>query len=62
MVVSDIRMPGGDGSELLVSIKKFNPLTPRVIFITGYADLPLEEAYQQGTEAIILKPFQRKET
>jgi Tfp pilus assembly protein PilZ len=54
-------MPGGDGIELLDKIKDFNPELPTLMFITGFADLTLEEAYNKGADAVFSKPFDRKE-
>lgn len=59
LILSDVRMPNGDGLELLDRVKALNPNIP-VIFISGYADLTLEEAYERGVEAIFPKPFDRK--
>lgn len=56
-VVSDIRMPGGDGIELLKNIKSLHQGFPVVMLITGFADLPRCEAYDLGAEAILSKPF-----
>jgi CheY-like chemotaxis protein len=61
VVISDIRMPGGDGIELLVNIKKKNIEKPPVIFMSGFADITLEDAYAQGASAIFPKPFNRVE-
>jgi two-component system chemotaxis response regulator CheY len=56
-VISDIRMPGGDGIELLKKIKAQNPIFPVVMLITGFTDLSHEEAYHLGAEAVLAKPF-----
>jgi CheY-like chemotaxis protein len=56
-VISDIRMPGGDGIELLKNIKGLNYVFPVVMLITGFSDLTKEEAYHLGAEAILSKPF-----
>jgi CheY-like chemotaxis protein len=56
-VVSDIRMPGGDGVELLKNIKEYQYDFPVVMLITGFSDLSLEDAYHLGAEAILAKPF-----
>jgi len=60
VVLSDIRMPGGDGVELLDNIKAMDPRLPVVMLITGFADLSLEDAYDKGADAIFSKPFDRK--
>jgi two-component system response regulator (stage 0 sporulation protein F) len=56
-VISDIRMPGGDGVELLQRIKKRDHQFPVVMLITGFSDLSKEEAYHMGAEVILSKPF-----
>jgi CheY-like chemotaxis protein len=61
VVVSDVRMPGGDGVELLDNIKNYHPGIPVVMFVTGFADLTLEEAYDKGADAVFTKPFDRNE-
>jgi CheY-like chemotaxis protein len=60
IVISDIRMPGGDGVELLKRLKENHPRLPVVIFVTGHADIGPDEAYERGAEAIFSKPFDRK--
>jgi CheY-like chemotaxis protein len=60
VVLTDVRMPGGDGIELLDNIKELNCELPVVMFITGYADITLEEAYDKGVDAVFAKPFDRK--
>jgi CheY-like chemotaxis protein len=60
VVLSDMRMPGGDGMELLKNIKNSSPHKPVVMFITGFSDVTLEEAYHEGADAVFSKPFDRK--
>ncbi|MGE3973537.1 MAG: response regulator [Bdellovibrionales bacterium] len=60
LVLTDVRMPDGDGVELLENIKARNSDLPVVIFITGFADITLEEAYDKGVDAVFAKPFDRK--
>ena len=57
IVVSDIRMPGGNGIDLLDKIKAINASLPLVLFMTGFSDLKLEDAYEKGADAIFSKPF-----
>ena len=61
VVVSDIRMPGGDGVELLENIRKADPAAPALVFMTGFADITLEDAYDKGATAMFGKPFNRNE-
>lgn len=60
LILSDIRMPGGDGVKLLTDVKNFNHAIPVLMFMTGFADLSLEEAYDMGADAVFSKPFNRK--
>lgn len=57
LIVSDIRMPGGTGIDLLNNIKKRDSTEPPVILITGFADITTEDAYDKGAEALVNKPF-----
>lgn len=57
VVISDVRMPGGDGIEMLTKIKALPRPTPVVMLITGFSDVSFEETYARGAEAILTKPF-----
>jgi CheY-like chemotaxis protein len=61
LILSDVRMPVMDGISLLKKIKKTGTKTPGVIFITGFSDVPLREAYDMGAEAVLEKPISREE-
>jgi two-component system, LuxR family, response regulator FixJ len=55
--VSDVRMPGMSGLELLEELKR-RPHTMPVIFITAHADIPLAvEVMRRGAANFIEKPF-----
>jgi len=56
-VISDIRMPGGDGLELLMSLRNVDCCTPVVMLITGFSDLSHDAAYSLGADAVLSKPF-----
>ncbi len=57
IVVSDIRMPGDDGMELLKKVLAIDPTYP-VILITGHGDVQLAvEAMRLGAYDFIEKPF-----
>jgi len=56
LIISDIRMPGGTGIDLLNFVKSKNETEP-VILITGFADITIEDAFDKGAEALINKPF-----
>jgi CheY-like chemotaxis protein len=61
LILSDIRMPVMDGIALLRKIKETRVHTPVVIFLTGFSDIPLREAYDIGAEAVLEKPISREE-
>jgi len=57
IVVTDLKMEGMDGMEVLTRVRQLNPAT-RVIIITGYAQPETaEEAIKQGVFDFIPKPF-----
>jgi CheY-like chemotaxis protein len=57
LIVSDIRMPGGTGVDLLSFVKNENINVPPIILITGFADISIEDALNLGAEALLSKPF-----
>ena len=57
-VVSDVRMPGIDGIELLKRLKASPSLLP-VVIMTGHGDVPLAvEAMKLGAVDFLEKPFE----
>ncbi|MGD8173915.1 nitrogen regulation protein NR(I) [Vibrio sp. TRT 21S02] len=62
VLVSDIRMPGIDGIELLSQVHARSPELP-VIIMTAHSDLDAAvNAYQQGAFEYLPKPFDVDET
>lgn len=57
VVVTDVRMPGGSGLELIAQVHDHDPELP-VILMTGYAELDTAvEAIKKGTFDFIIKPY-----
>ncbi|CAD5105885.1 two-component system response regulator DctD [Zestomonas carbonaria] len=57
VVVSDIRMPGVDGLQLLAQLQEQDPELP-VLLITGHGDVPLAvQAMRAGAYDFLEKPF-----
>lgn len=57
VVASDIRMPGGDGVQLLDRIRSELTRKLPVILISGYSDITIDEAYNRGANLVLGKPF-----
>ena len=61
VVLSDVRMPGMDGMELLGEVKKRLPGVP-VLLLTAHGTVPLAvEAMRAGAADFLQKPFDRDE-
>ena len=59
-IVSDIRMPGGDGVGLVKNVKSTGSDIP-IFLVTGFSDYTSEELNGLGVEAVIFKPFDLEE-
>ena len=59
-VVSDVRMPNGDGIELLKRISLLEGFKPVVVLLTGFADLTEADAIALGARGLLEKPIDRK--
>ncbi len=61
LVLSDVRMPGLSGLDLLRTIRERLPEVP-VILLTAHGTVPMAvEAMRQGAADFLLKPFDREE-
>ena len=57
LVLSDIRMPGMSGLDLLERVRAFDPDLP-VILVTGHGDVPMAvTAMQRGAHDFVTKPY-----
>ena len=55
-VISDVRMPGGDGIELLERLRAKEE-APLVFLVTGYADITRDKALAKGATNLLTKPY-----
>jgi len=60
LIITDIKMPGLDGLELLANIQQRNPDLP-VILVTGFGDDYGAKGLEMGAEDCIFKPFNTNE-
>ncbi len=59
LLITDVRMPGKDGIELLLEVKKQSPWLP-VLVVTGFGDVPMAvRALKGGAADFIEKPLDR---
>lgn len=61
LIISDVRMPVMDGIALVKQLNRAGGGKPAVIFISGFSDLSLREAYDLGIEGVVEKPIDRGE-
>lgn len=55
-VISDVRMPNGDGMYLLDEIRKRHPEIPVVLLLTGFSEHSEKDAINRGAIAMLSKP------
>ena len=57
LIVSDVRMPNGDGVEFLDKVSKIKMDPPYFYFMTGFADISKDESLAKGARGFFSKPF-----
>lgn len=57
LILTDVRMPDGDGIELTKKVKARNENRTSVLFMSGFSDVLNEEIYHIGAEGKFTKPF-----
>lgn len=60
LIITDVRMPDGDGLLVLQESVKLNSKLP-VVIITGFSDFPEDELRSKGATAVISKPINYEE-
>jgi DNA-binding response OmpR family regulator len=56
IVLSDVRMPGENGVELIRRVRKQKQGEPIFILMTGFTDITEKEALSAGAEVMLRKP------
>lgn len=61
LLISDLKMPGMDGIELIAEIRKIDKYIP-ILMITAYGSVEsAEEAVHKGAYDYITKPFRKEQ-
>lgn len=55
-ILSDIRMPGGDGVSFLQKVRERSAQHPPFFFLSGFSDVTPEIAKAKGAQALLAKP------
>ncbi len=59
LLITDVKMPGKDGIELLTEVRKQRPWLP-VVVVTGFGEVPMAvKALKEGAADFIEKPLDR---
>ncbi len=61
LLITDLRLPGIHGTEIINLVKNIDVFYPPIIVITAYTDISLPALYNLGAENIIYKPFQLRQ-
>lgn len=56
-IISDVRMPNGDGVYLLEKVRELRPDIPVIVMVTGFAEITRDEAVEKGALDLIQKPY-----
>lgn len=57
IVVSDYKMPNGNGMVVLDYVNKIEKNRPLFYFVSGQADVSIEDAIKAGAKKFFTKPF-----
>ena len=61
VILSDIRMPDGDGVEFLERVRERHASLPVMAMMTGYSDVDADSLVSRGATHVFCKPFDIKE-
>lgn len=60
LIISDVRMPQGNGVHLLEAIRLLPGQRPVVILMSGFSEVIEYQAFRLGAAALYTKPFELK--
>jgi DNA-binding NtrC family response regulator len=61
IVVSDYKMPNGNGMAVLAHVSQMSQKKPLFFFVSGQADITSDAAIQAGAKKFFAKPFDLEE-
>ncbi len=63
LILTDLRLPGGDGNELIYLVRETDPERPIIAMSGGYSNaaVNLEMADVLGANTVLCKPFRNKQ-
>jgi len=59
LVISDIKMPNGDGIQLLQKVKNLRPEI-KFVFLTGHFEYDKDQLLEKGANVVLYKPVTLK--
>lgn len=57
LVVSDVKMPGMSGIDLLLKIQSHMPHPPPMVLVSAFSETTAQEAYHEGAQGVFAKPI-----
>jgi DNA-binding NtrC family response regulator len=57
LIISDVRMPNGDGEFLLTEVRKKDAKNPPMVLVSGFSELTREKAKELGAIDLLEKPI-----
>lgn len=61
LVISDVRMPNGDGGYLLDAVRRLDANVPVFIMMSGFSEMNERDALNRGADAFFHKPYRLEE-
>lgn len=61
LIISDVRMPQGNGIHLLEAIRLLAGPKPVVVLMSGFSEVMEYQAFRLGAAALYTKPFELKQ-